>query len=98
MHTFLLVGLLTTSAPDAGNAPRALEFPDHGVLQSELEGRTLYELTLMRNYPFARAGNAFRKSWLRDYFARQGLSAGGLDEEKLSPIDLGNAEKIAAYE
>jgi hypothetical protein len=97
MHALLLVGCLLTSAPDAGNAARPLEFQKK-VSDTDLEGRSLYELALMRNYPFARAHNVFRKSWLRKYFADQGFSAEGLDEGQLDATGAANAEKVAAYE
>jgi hypothetical protein len=52
----------------------------------------------MRNYPFARASNKFRKSWLRQYFADQGLGGEGLDDSQLTPVGRANAEKIAGFE
>ena len=36
--------------------------------RDELTSRSLRELNLMRNWIFARAGNTFRKRWLRDFF------------------------------
>ncbi|MFT3840948.1 MAG: YARHG domain-containing protein [Myxococcaceae bacterium] len=97
MHALVLVGFLLTSAPDAGNSARPLEF-QRKVTDTDLQGRSLYELALMRNYPFARAHNVFRKSWLRKYFADQGFSPEGLDEGLLDEPGPSNAEKIAAYE
>ncbi len=100
MHAILLVvGLLTTSSPDAGSAPRPLDVGDRAVTDADLEGRTLYELTLMRNWPFARAHNHFRKQWLRDFFTQQSwYQDKGLDEKLLRPHDAANAEAIAAHE
>jgi hypothetical protein len=98
MHALLLLSGLLAATPDAGNAPRPLEFPDRAVTDADLQGRTLYELTLMRNYPFAHAGNKFRKGWLRRYFATRHLGGNGLDESLVSPEQRADAEKIAAYE
>src|SRR5262245_25089010 len=41
------------------------------ITQQDLDGRSLRELTLMRNTIYARAGNRFRKKWLNDYFSAQ---------------------------
>src|SRR5437762_3233786 len=41
------------------------------ITAADLEGRSLRELSLMRNTIYARAGNPFRKKWLRDYFTSQ---------------------------
>ncbi len=98
MHPLLLLSWLAAASPDAGNSARPLEFPERAVTDSDLQGRTLYELTLMRNYPFARAHNRFRKSWLRSWFAARGLGGDGLDESLLGRFDRANAEKIAAFE
>ena len=98
MQALLVLSWLAAAPPDAGNAPRPLEFADRPVTDSDLQGRTLYELTLMRNYPFARAHNKFRKSWLHKYFSQKGLGGDELDESLLGPFDRANAEKIAAFE
>src|SRR4051794_16698997 len=41
------------------------------ITASDLEGRSLRELALIRNLPYARAGKRFRKSWLTEYFTSQ---------------------------
>jgi YARHG domain len=69
------------------------------VTTADLEGRTLRELSLMRNTIFARAGNIFRKSWLHEYFTAQPwYRPTGLDEKTLSALDRQNAAAIAKYE
>lgn len=64
-----------------------------------LHGKTLRELSLMRNTIFARAGNAFRKKWLREYFEKESwYEPTGLDYSKLSETDIFNAKIIADHE
>ena len=77
-----------------GAAPpeRPLYF-DRPLTAQDLDGRTLRELSLMRNTLYARVGNPFRKRWLHTYFAAQPwyheLAAPQL--EKLSKVDKQNA-------
>lgn len=73
---------------------------DRLITNADLKGRTLRELTLMRNTIYARAGNPFRKKWLRDYFTAQSWykPAAKMDASKLSAIDKKNAATIVEYE
>ncbi len=70
------------------------------ITASDLEGRTLRELNLIRNTIFARAGNPFRKQWLRDYFTALPWykAAAKMDESKLTALDRRNATFVATYE
>jgi hypothetical protein len=70
------------------------------ITPSDLEGRSLRELSLMRNTIYARAGNKFRKKWLNDYFSAQPWyhPLDPMDETKITPLDRKNAEAIAAYD
>jgi hypothetical protein len=70
------------------------------IAPAELEGRSLRELSLMRNTIFARAGNSFRKKWLRDHFEAQPWyqAQGKVDESRLTEYDRQNANKIAEAE
>jgi hypothetical protein len=54
----------------------------------------------LRNTIFARAGNPFRKKWLRDYFTAQSWyePLPALDESRISKVDRQNAKLIAAAE
>lgn len=82
----------------AAAATRPLYY-DRPITKADLEGRTLRELSLMRNTIFARAGQPFRKEWLHRYFTAQPWYAPkGLEESKLSSLDRKNAEVIARYE
>jgi len=73
---------------------------DRLLTDADLDGRTLRELSLMRNTIFARAGNPFAKPWLDAYFSAQPWyrKADRLDPKKLTDIDVKNAEMIAQRE
>lgn len=70
------------------------------ITQSDLDGRTLRELSLMRNTIYARAGNKFRKKWLNDYFSAQRWyhPLDQMDETKITILDRKNAEIIAEFD
>jgi YARHG domain-containing protein len=70
------------------------------IVPADLENRTLWELTLLRNTIYARAGNTFRKKWLADYFNAQPWyhPLPAIDESKLTSLDRQNAETIAKYD
>src|SRR5215472_7020355 len=70
------------------------------ITDDDLDGRSLRELTLMRNTIYARAGNRFRKKWLNDYFSAQPWyhPLDKMDQSKITAIDRKNAEIIANYE
>src|SRR5215813_786290 len=70
------------------------------ITQQDLDGRSLRELTLMRNTIYARAGNRFRKKWLNDYFSAQPWyhPLAKMDESKLTALDRKNAEIISNYD
>ena len=70
------------------------------ITQADLDGRSLRELTLMRNTIYARAGNPFRKKWLNDYFSAQPWykPLAKMDQSKITATDRKNAETIASYE
>jgi YARHG domain len=70
------------------------------ITDDDLIGRSLRELTLMRNTIYARAGNKFRKQWLNDYFSAQPWyhPLDKMDQSKITPLDRKNAEIIAKYD
>jgi hypothetical protein len=86
-----------TAGQAAAQRPLYYEGP---IAPSELEDRSLRELSLMRNTIFARAGNSFRKKWLRDHFEAQPWykAQGKVDESRLTEYDRQNARKIAEAE
>ena len=73
---------------------------DRPIVEADLAGRSLRELTLMRNWIFARAGNPFRRRWLNAYFRQFDWyrPAEQMDTAKLSALDLKNAATIGSYE
>ena len=99
----LAAGLATSCAVLAQTTVQASErllYYTREINQQDLEGRTLRELSLMRNTIYARAGNKFRKKWLNDYFSAQPWyqPQEQVDESKITPLDRKNAETIAAYD
>jgi hypothetical protein len=70
------------------------------INRDDLNGRTLRELSLMRNTIYARAGNKFRKKWLNDYFSAQPWyrPLDKIDEAKVTALDRRNAEVIAKFD
>ena len=120
MRALLLLPLLASFVfaappPDAGAvksaaAERAL-YVAKPLTSAELSSRSLRELTLMRNWIYARRGNEFRRAWLRDFFVKQKwyapnqmmfLSGAWRGESEDQPEDWArddkNAELIAEYE
>ncbi|MEZ4468063.1 MAG: YARHG domain-containing protein [bacterium] len=107
----LLVGPLATPAlaqgdpaPSSGGtaapAAAATWYFDRALTEAELKGRSLRELSILRNTIFARAGNPFRKDWLNAWFRAQPwyTPAKTWDPAKITPVDWENAKTIAAYE
>jgi hypothetical protein len=86
-------------SPTTATAERPLYY-ERVIAPADLEKRTLRELSLMRNTIFARAGNPFRKKWLRDHFEAQPWyhALEKTDESKLTDIDRQNAVLIAGAE
>lgn len=96
--TRALVLVCALALPALAQAP-AFYF-DRPITDADLAGKTLRELSLMRNTIFARAGNHFRKRWLDAYFTAQPWYAArkDLDRSVVTALDLANARKIAAAE
>jgi hypothetical protein len=61
----------TQSAPDFKTSFDRPLYDTREITPAHLVGRALWELTLLRNTIYARAGNTFRKKWLADYFNAQ---------------------------
>ncbi len=92
-----LVAFLLAAAPDAGGPPSF--YFDRAVTAADLQGKSLRELSLMRNVIFARAGQVFRKPWVREHFVQYAwYKPTGLDPKKLTALDKANAATIAKYE
>jgi hypothetical protein len=98
--SFVLVvgfGLLAPGSAAAGDRPLYYE---RALTGADLEGRTLRELSVMRNTIYARAGHQFRKKWLHDYFAAQPWykPLAKDDNKKITAVDRANAALIAQAE
>lgn len=92
-----LVAVLLSAAPDAGALPQY--YFDRPITAADLEGKSLRELSLTRNVIFARAGQVFRKPWVRDHFTQFGwYQPTGLDAKKLTKLDKANAATVAKFE
>ncbi|MBI5516593.1 MAG: YARHG domain-containing protein [Deltaproteobacteria bacterium] len=85
-------------APTA-EAPRALYY-ERALTAADLEGRSLRELALLRNTPYARRGHTFRRPWLRAYFQSQAWyhPERVVRVEELSALDRANLQAITAYD
>jgi hypothetical protein len=83
----------------AADPPRPLYY-DRALTPADLEGRTLRELTLMRNTVYARAGHPFRKKWLHDHFAAQPWykPLAKDDDTRITKLDRANVGLIAQAE
>jgi hypothetical protein len=92
-----VIGCVARNA--AAEPPRPLYY-DRALTPADLQGRTLRELTLMRNTIYARAGHPFRKKWLHDYFAAQPWykPLAKDDNAKITKLDRANAALIAQAE
>jgi hypothetical protein len=88
-----------TAAPPAVAEARPLYY-ERALTKEDLAGRTLRELTLMRNSIYARAGQSFRKPWLDQHFRKESWYAPKEtpDLSKLTPIDYANAQAIVMHE
>lgn len=95
-----LAGALFTFAPRIVRAEDRPLYYDRALTQGDLEGRTLRELTLMRNTIYARAGHTFVKKWLADYFTAQTWyhPLPKDDDSKITAVDRANAKAIALVE
>jgi len=94
-----LVATYCARAQSTADADRPLYYTRE-ITSKDLQGRTLRDLSLMRNTIYARAGNKFRKQWLNEYFSAQPWyrPLDKMDESKIRPLDRKNAEIIAAYD
>jgi hypothetical protein len=95
----LVAGLAGVGPGPAAAAERPLYYA-RALAPADLEGRTLRELSLMRNTIYARAGHTFRKPWLRSYFTAQSWyqALPRDDDSKLTEVDHANAKLITQAE
>src|SRR5882672_7199518 len=84
-------------ADDATEGGRPLSY-DRAITDADLSGRTLRQLGIMRNFVFTRAGQEFRKDWLKEYFGQYSWYRPRAPEVEVSELGRDNAAKIANYE
>ena len=86
----------------AAAAPVSVEQydPNKPLQRSDYEGRSLRELTLLRNISYAKAHNKFRRKWLNAWFSKQKWYTWKevMDESLLTPTMRANADAIGTYE
>lgn len=89
----------TASPSEPVAAARPLYY-DRPLTLDDLQGRTLRELTLMRNTIYARVGQSFRKPWLDQHFRQFDWYAPlpTPDLTRLTAYDFENAQAIGSYE
>lgn len=87
---------VAASSPAPAKAEERPLYYERLLTPEDLEGRTLRELSLMRNWIYARAGNQFVISWLNDFFSQQPWykPKDKLDMSVLTDIDRENAKLI----
>ncbi|MDP2313180.1 MAG: YARHG domain-containing protein, partial [Pseudomonadota bacterium] len=92
-------GAAASTGTAVGSDGRPLYY-DHVLTAAELQGRTLRDLSLMRNTVFARAGNPFVKPWLDQHFRAQPWYApkDTVDLSTLSDADRANVALLADAE
>lgn len=108
MRALLLTFAVAASPVLADKRPLYVTRP---LTSDDLTGRSLRELTLMRNWIYARRNNEFRRRWLREFFVAQKWyspnqraflsgewKADSDDAPEAWARDDKNAEKIAEYE
>ncbi|MBI5481424.1 MAG: YARHG domain-containing protein [Deltaproteobacteria bacterium] len=103
------LALVLLLALPAASADRPLYF-ERPITSADLDGRSLRELTLMRNWIFAKRGNAFRRPWLDAFFRAQrwysvkepvstaGLSAGEVVLDDKNAVAIGDYEAALTTE
>lgn len=81
-------------------APERPLYYEREITTADLDGRSLRELSLLRNTVFARVGNPFVKPWLNEYFRAQSWYVPGEKQDltRLTDVDRKNVSTVAAYE
>ncbi len=94
------VGSASSSPAAPKAAPARPLYYEQALTDADLKGRTLRELSLMRNTIYARAGNTFRRPWLNAYFRGQPWYSPKetMDTSRISEIDKANARRIGDYD
>lgn len=88
---------VAVAPPTTGARP--LEY-DRAITPDDLRGRTLRELALMRNMPYARHGQRFRRPWLASYFSEQSWyhASHFVQSSELAALERQNSDAVAHYD
>lgn len=90
----------STTAASSTEAPAQARplYYERAITDEDLRGRTLRELSLLRNTIYARSGNEFRRPWLAEYFKTQAWYQPGKKGSVPTKLDEENAKKIAEHD
>lgn len=88
----------SVTAAGASAIPARPLYYERPITDADLSDRTLRELAILRNYIFARAGQEFRKDWLRDFFSQYDWYHPQKKPAEVDQFGRDNAEKIANYD
>lgn len=87
------------ASANAVAAARPLYY-EREITEQDLVGRSLRELAILRNTPYARMGHTFRRPWLDEYFRAQPWYQPRrvVQEQELSALDRRNARFVGTYD
>ncbi len=73
---------------------------ERAITEDDLRGRSLRELALMRNMPYARMGHRFRRPWLNRYFSSQEWyhPTRFVQATELAALDRQNSDAVGRYD
>lgn len=73
---------------------------ERAITDDDLRGRSLRELALMRNMPYARMGHRFRRPWLNRHFSGQEWyhPTRFVQANELSALDRQNSDAVGRYD
>ena len=84
--------------PDSANVGKYPEGSTRNLNESDLAGKSNWDLRIMRNEIFARHGRRFKSADLRNYFMSQSWYNPQFDEVQLTEIEKRNVEFLKSYE
>jgi serine/threonine protein kinase, bacterial len=96
-----------TATPKPSESPKFFDSSTPGkypegstrlLTETDLEGKSSWDLRIMRNEIFARHGRRFKKPELRNYFMKQSWYNPQFDEVRLTEIERKNVEFLRSYE
>lgn len=100
----LTLDAAVAAATDASSAVEPARdrplYYERAMTDDDLRGRSLRELALMRNMPYARMGHRFRRPWLNRYFSAQEWyhPTRFVQASELSALDRQNSDAVGRYD